>query len=120
MTETTHRLYAVVLAVTVFFVSWAAVAARPWVTAKPDPRLAALAQREHRLRADAKLVQLVVDRRMAAYRAALTVRKAQIAEVARQTASRQAASQQSSPATATSAPAVRIVNLPPLTITRSS
>ena len=31
--------------------------------AKPDPRLAALAQREQRLRADAKLVQQVVDRR---------------------------------------------------------
>ena len=120
MTETTHRLYAVVLAVTVFFVSWAVVAAKPWATAKPDPRLAALAQREQRLRADAKLVQLVVDRRMAAYRAALTVRKAQIAEVARQTAARQSAAQPSSQSTVASAAAVRVVNLPPLTVTRSS
>ena len=115
MTETTHRLYAVVLAVTVFFVSWAVVAAKPWATAKPDPRLAALAQREQRLRADAKLVQLVVDRRMAAYRAALTIRKAQIAEVAQHTVS-----QRSSQSTVAAAAAVRIVNLPPLTITRSS
>ena len=120
MTESTHRLYAVVLAVTVFFVSWAAVAAKPWATARPDPRLAALAQREQRLRADAKLVHLVVDRRMVAYRAALAVRKAQIAEVARQTAARRAAPRQSSQSTVASAPAVRIVNLPPLTITRSS
>ncbi len=115
MTDTTHRLYAVVLAVTVFFVGWAAVAARPWATAKPDPRLAALAQREQRLRVDAKLVQLVVNRRMSAYRAALKTHKAQIAEVAAQTAA-----QQGSQSTVGSTPAVRVVNLPPLTITRTS
>ena len=74
MTDTSHRLYAVVIAVVVFFVSWATVAAKPWATAKPDPRLAALAQREQRLRADAKLVQQVVDSRMTAYRLALKAR----------------------------------------------
>ena len=58
---------------------WAAVAAKPWATAKPDPRLAALRQREQRLRTDAQLVQRVVDRRHAAYRIALKARRAQIA-----------------------------------------
>jgi len=111
MTDSSHRLYAVVIAVVVFFVSWAAVAAKPWATAKPDPRLAALSQREQRLRADAKLVQQVVDQRLAAYRVALRARKAQIATA-------QARSLQVAQPTA--APAVRVVNLPPLTITRSS
>ena len=111
MTDTSHRTYAVVLAVVVFLVSWAAVAAKPWASTKPDPRLALLAQREQRLRADAKLVQRVVDRRMATYRTQLHARQAQIAaaharalQVSRQVA----------------APAVRVVNLPPLTITRTS
>ncbi len=67
MTDTSHRLYAVVIAVVVFFVSWATVAAKPWATTTSDPRLAAITQREQRLRADAKLVQKVVDRRMAVY-----------------------------------------------------
>ena len=111
MTDTSHRLYAVAIAVVVFFVSWAAVAAKPWATAKPDPRLAALAQREQRLRVDAKLVQQVVDQRLVAYRIALKVRRAQIATA-------QARSLQVAQATA--APAVRVVNLPPLTITRTS
>lgn len=111
MTDTSHRVYAVVLALVVFLVSWAAVAAKPWATAKPDPRLAQLALREQRLRADAKLVQQVVDRRMAAYRVQLRTRQAQIA-------SAQARSLQVSQPTA--APAVRVVNLPPLTITRTS
>jgi hypothetical protein len=111
MTDTSHRLSAVVIAVVVFFVSWAAVAAKPWATAKPDPRLAALTQREQRLRADAKLVQQVVDKRMIAYKLSLKTRKAQIAAA-------QANSLQIAQSAA--APAVRVVNLPPLTITRTS
>ena len=111
MTDTSHRIYAVVIAMIVFFVSWAAVAAKPWATAKPDQRLVALAQREQRLRADAKLVQQVVDRRMTTYRLTLKARKAQIA--AAQAHSLQAAQ-------ATTAPLVRVVNLPPLTVTRTS
>ena len=111
MTNTSHRLYAVVTAVVVFFLTWAAVAAKPWATPKQDPRLAALAQRETRLRADAKLVQQVVDQRLAAYRIALRARQAQIA-------SAQARSLQVAQTAA--APAVRVVNLPPLTITRTS
>ena len=121
MTDTSHRLYAVAIAVVVFFVSWAAVAAKPWATATPDPRLAALTQREQRLRADAKVVQQVVDQRLVAYRIALKARRAQIATAqARraQIATAQARSLQV--AQATVAPAVRVVNLPPLTITRTS
>jgi hypothetical protein len=125
MTDTSHRLYAVVIAVVVFFLSWAAVAAKPWATAKPDPRLAALAQREQRLRYDAKLVQQVVDSRMVAYRLALKARQAQIATVKAQAAAAQARAVQVSQSTAqasqsSAASSVRVVNLPPLTITRTS
>lgn len=123
MTDTSHRLYAVVIAVVVFFVSWATVAAKPWAPAKTDPRLAAIAQREQRLRADARLVQKVVDRRLAAYTIALKARERQIAVVKAQAAATQArslAASQSSAVSAQSVPAVRVVNLPPLTITRTS
>jgi hypothetical protein len=94
MTSHTGRLYALALALVVFFVGWAAVAAKPWTTtAKTDPRLQALAMREAALRQEAKLVARIVAQRKAA------------------------------PATATtqnvSAP-VKVVNLPPLTITRTS
>jgi hypothetical protein len=109
MTDTSHRAYAAVVAAIVFCVLWAAVAAQPWVEAKPDPRLAALAQREQRLRADAKLVQQVVDRRLAAYRTALKARVAQ-----------NAAARTRQVAAAAPAPAVRVVELPPLTVTRTS
>ncbi len=124
MTDTSHRLYAVVIAVVVFFVSWATVAARPWAATKTDPRLTALARREVLLRADAQLVQKVVDRRMAAYAIALKARKKQIAAVQAQTAAARARSRASAPSSAVApqavAPSVRVVNLPPITITRTS
>jgi transcription initiation factor TFIIIB Brf1 subunit/transcription initiation factor TFIIB len=125
MTDTSHRLYAVAIAVVVFFVSWATVAAKPWATAKPDPRLAALAQREQRLRSDAKLVQQVVDNRMIAYRLALKARKAQIASVQARAAAARAQALQVSQSTqqatqSSAATSVRVVNLPPLTVTRTS
>ena len=102
MTDHVARLYALALALVVFFVTWAAVAAHPWATAKPDPRVAALAAREQKLRREATLVRRVVGRRLADYRVALDRRQAEIAVA-------QAA-----------APPVRIVNLPPLVITRTS
>ncbi len=124
MTDTSHRLYAVVIAVVVFFVSWATVAAKPWATTKTDPRLVAIAQREQRLRTDAKLVQKVVDRRMQAYTLALKAREKQIAAVKAQAAATQAralaTAQSNAVSTQSAAPAVRVVNLPPLTITRTS
>jgi hypothetical protein len=108
MTDRTLRLYAVVVAVLAFCVAWAAVAARPWATTKTDPRLAALAAREQRLRADAKLVQQIVNQRAGTYKAALATRQTQNA------AARNLAAVQSP------APGVRVVNLPPLTITKTS
>lgn len=103
MTDRTTRLTVLVVAVLVFVVTWAAVAARPWVTAKPDPRLAALAQRERVLRVDAKLVGQIVAARAAVSRTASS-----------------AAGNTSLASATTAAPVVRVVNLPPLTITRTS
>jgi len=97
MTNHVVRLYTASAAIIVFFVAWAGIAARPWVTPAPDPPVAALAQRQQRLQRDATLVQLVAARREAANRA-----------------SRAAAAQ------AAPAPSVRIVHLPPITTTRSS
>jgi hypothetical protein len=108
MTDTSHRTYAVAIALMVFFLSWATISARPWATAKADPRLVALQAREQRLRVDAKLVANVVDRRWTAYRVALRARNLQIAQARSQVLQ------------AAQAPAVRVVTLPPLTVTRSS
>jgi hypothetical protein len=94
MTSHTARLYGLALALVVFFLGWAAVAARPWATtAKPDPRLQALAIRQAALRQEAKLVAQIVAQRKAAGAATATQ--------------------------SVSAP-VKVVNLPPLTITRTS
>ena len=108
MTDTSHRTYAVAIAILVFFLSWATISARPWATAKPDPRLVALQAREQRLRADARLVANIVDQRWATYRVALRARNLEIAKARSQTLQ------------AAQAPAVRVVTLPPLTTTRTS
>jgi hypothetical protein len=129
MTSHAGRLYALALALVVFFLAWAVIAARPWAKAAADPRLQALAARETRLRHEAKLVNRVVAARWTAYKAALRLRETQIAAAktriaaARAAAQRQAlataAAAQAVPATAAS-PAVRVVTLPPLTVTRTS
>src|SRR6186997_2355077 len=109
MTSHVARLYALVAAVLVFFVAWAAVAARPWRTtssASSDPRLAALQLREQRLRAESLAVKRIVDRRWAAYRAQLALRKRDIAAIQARNAKARAALA-SAPATA-AGPAVRI------------
>ncbi len=119
MTSPLARLYALVASVLVFFVAWASIAAHPWQThtaATQDPRLAALQQREQRLRAESLAVKRVVDRRWAAYRAQLALRKQAIASISAANAKAQTAS----PASAAAAPPVRVVTLPPLTITRTS
>jgi hypothetical protein len=109
MTSHVARLYAVAVALLVFFLSWAAVAAHPWVsTVSSDPRLAALAAREQRLRREAVVVRRIVRHRWAVYRRDLRRRHSQIAAAKR------------SQALAAAAPPVRIVNLPPLTVTRTS
>jgi hypothetical protein len=110
MTSQVARLYALVAAVAVFFVAWATVAAHPWRThtaAATDPRVAALQLREQRVRAESLAVKRVVDRRWAAYRAKLSARRQQTAQLV-------------SSAPAVAAPPVRVVTLPPVTITRTS
>jgi hypothetical protein len=120
MTNHVARLYALVAAVLVFFVAWAAIAAHPWQTraATSDPRLAALQAREQRLRAESLAVKRIVDRRWAAYRAQLALRKREIASVRSQNAKTRTAA--AALAAAPAAPSVRVVTLPPLTITRTS
>ena len=101
MTSHTGRLYALALALVVFFLAWAVVAARPWATSTADARLRALAVRESALRREATLVTKLVAQRDAAYRA-------------------HARSAAQPPATAAAPPPVRVVTLPPLTVTRTS
>ena len=90
MTSHTGRLYSLALALVVFFLTWAVAAARPW------GRAAAPA-------ADPRLKALAVRQAQLQREAAL---------VDRIVAAR---SHRAAPA-----PAVRIVNLPPITITRTS
>lgn len=109
MTSHVGRLYALALALLVFFLTWAVVAAHPWATsANADPRIAALAAREQRIRHESVAVRRIVNRRWAVYRKQLHARQAQIAAVKQ-------AQLASGPA-----PSVRVVTLPPLTITRTS
>ena len=86
------RLYALALALVVFFLAWAVVAARPWATASPDPRLRALA-----------------------------VRQAQIARVKAATAAAAAATAAAPVAASAASGPVQVVNLPPAhVVTRTS
>lgn len=125
MTSHQGRLYALALALVVFFLAWAVVAARPWATATPDPRLRALAVRETQLRHEAKLVQKVVAARWTTYRARLKARRAEIKRVVAANAAAAAAAQQAAvaaaatPAASSSAP-VQVVNLPAQVVTRTS
>ncbi|MGH2933668.1 MAG: hypothetical protein ACRDL2_04020 [Gaiellaceae bacterium] len=91
----TARLYALALSLSAFFLAWAVVAARPWAPTKADPRLHTLSVRAAELRREAKLVNEIVALR--------------------------AKASTSTPAPSlASVPAVRVVNLPPVTITRTS
>jgi hypothetical protein len=126
MTSHVGRLYALGVALVAFFLAWALIAAHPWSTAKAarDPRLTALAQREQRLRKEARLVQQIVDRRFsdyrkrfAAYKTALARRQAQIA-ANQLAASRTVAAPSAAPSSYS--PGVRVVTLPPLVVTRTS
>ena len=113
MTSHVARLYAAAVGIVVFFVAWAAIAAHPWTTPKPDPRIAALTAREHRIRAESVALKRVLARRWAAYRIALAARKKTIA-------ARQAALAAAPVVSASASPSVRVVTLPALTITRTS
>jgi len=113
MTSHVARLYAVAGALVVFFVGWAGIAAHPWTAPKPDPAVAALAVREQRIQAESVAVKQLLDKRWNAYRIALAARQTAIAARKQQLATATA------PAPAAS-PGVRVVTLPPLTVTRTS
>jgi hypothetical protein len=112
MTSHQGRLYALALALVVFFLAWAVVAAHPWAAKTADPRLRVLAVREAQLRHEAKLVQKVVAARWTTYRMRLKARRTVIARV-------DAAAAAAARAAAT-APVVQVVNLPAHVITRTS
>jgi hypothetical protein len=99
MTSHVGRLYATAVAILAFFLAWAGIAARPWATASPSPQLQLIALREQALRRETSLVNQILAQRAAAASA------------------RKLASAATVPAPA---PAVRVVTLPPLTITRTS
>ena len=130
MTSHVGRLYALALALVVFFLTWATVAAHPWsvhATPRTDPRAAAVAERQLRLRHESVVVARIVRRRWAIYRRRLHRRQRQIAaeKRANAVAARQAqlaasAAAAAPVASATAAPSVRVVSLPPVTITRTS
>ncbi|HYY77260.1 MAG TPA: hypothetical protein VE644_13185 [Gaiellaceae bacterium] len=112
MTDHVARLYAAALALVAFFLTWAAIAARPWAPeATESPQLAALERREQRLRRESALVQRKVERRFAVYHTRLAEREREIAAA-------QTAPAPSAPAPA--APSVGVVSVPPVTSTRSS
>ena len=94
MANHTARLYALALSLVAFFLAWAVVAARPWASQSANPRMQALAVRAAELRREAKLVNEIVALR--------------------------AKTRPSAPTQSAAAPAVRVVNLPPVTITRTS
>ncbi len=98
MTNHTGRLYAAAIGVLVLFLSWAAVAAHPWATPKASPQLQMIALRAQALKRETALVNMILRQRAAA------------------------AKQSPQPISATSAaqPSVRVVTLPPLTITKTS
>ena len=93
MTSHIGRLYVVAVSLFVFFLMWALVAAKPWTTASPSPQAQLIGLREQALRRETKLVNQILRQRA-------TAAKAQTQQLA--------------------APAVRVVTLPPLTITRTS
>ncbi|HEY6835368.1 MAG TPA: hypothetical protein VI142_02760 [Gaiellaceae bacterium] len=132
MTSHVGRLYSLALALFVFFLTWATVAAHPWsaaATPRADPRAAALAARQLRLRHESIAVARVVRRRWAVYRRQLQRRQQQIAAVNRanaaaarqaQLAATAAAAAPTFSASGAAAPSVSVVTLPPVTITRTS
>ncbi len=119
MTSHTGRLYTLAFTLVVLFLAWATVAAHPWATTATDPRLQALSLREAQLRREGKLVKQVVAQRWATYRAQLKTRQAEIA-AATSRSTQQAVLPSASSGAGSVSSSVRVVNLPPLTITRTS
>ena len=108
MTNHVARLYAVSLALVVLFLTWAAVAARPWAAsaAEQDPRIVALERREAKLRRKGIRVERQVKRRFAAYEVRLRKRKRAIAAIQAANASAATAVPAISSAPSAAAPSV--------------
>jgi hypothetical protein len=129
MTDHVARLYAGALALLVFFVVWAVVAARPWAEAgEADPRMTALEQREQRLTRESRRVNKVVQRRFATYRRRLARRRKDIAAaeaaaaaaVPAAPAASAVSAPPSAPAATAAPPPVAVTAAPPVTSTGSS
>ncbi len=117
MTNHVGRLYAAAFGVLVLFLSWAAVAAHPWATPKASPQLQLIALREQALKRETALVNTILRQR------AVAAKRAQL--IATQSARQAQQVQISQPVQAarpvqSAQPSVRVVTLPPLTITKTS
>jgi len=77
VTNVIGRFWAVAIALVVFFVLWAVLAARPWVSsgAPADPRLSALQAQELKTQNRALAAQQTLNKRWASYRTALIRQK---------------------------------------------
>jgi hypothetical protein len=82
----TARLYAITIALLVFFVAWASIAAHPWTGPEPvaraDPRAAALTVREAQLLHRSRATRRVLVSRWNRYQHRLAVRVAAIERAA--------------------------------------
>ena len=126
MSTSPTRIYASGIVLLLFFVLWLAIAVRPWpeqATATPDPRLAGLAAREKRLRAEALAIQRRLRRQWAEYQRDLAIRRQEIAAVtlrheqavalAAAAARRMASTRAASPANEVIAPASALAPISP-------
>jgi len=138
MTNHVARLYALATSLIVFFAVWLTISAHPWSqssasSSAASPTTPALIARERQLRAETRRVNLIVNRRFAAYRRALARRNHANAVARAQHAGQLAAARNaavvasqrvaSAPVQSSSvaAPApVRIVTLPAVASTRTS
>ncbi len=123
MTSPVARLYALVLAVLVFFLAWAVVAAHPWQqrAAAADPRLTALAARHAQLQRESVLVRRIVAQRYAAYRVELARRQHTIAQARAVQSVVPAAAPAVAAPISLSTPAVpTVVSVPAVATTRTS
>jgi hypothetical protein len=122
MTSHQGRLYTLAVALVVFFLAWAVVAAHPWAAASADPRLRTLVIRQAQLQHEAKFVRKVVAERWARYRVELKARRAEITRVnAAAAAAAAAARAQAVTAAVPAAAPVRVINLPAAhVVTRTS
>jgi hypothetical protein len=113
VTSTIARFWAVALALVVFFILWAVLAAKPWVSsgAATDPRLAALQAREQKTQNQALAAQRLFSVCWAAYRSALVRQKGNLT-----------AQQQAQLATAPAGPSVivKVTGATPVTHSTSS